>query len=189
MGLTQMLLSSPSNASKAFVKHLISAAAWIACSCTVVFASAVKVTDRNALSEPCSIVSSEEAQFVLGLTIKPRSHHRWVSDTEVRTACDFVAEVAQPVVLRVIKMEFANEFLARDYLTPADEPHQSDRRATADAYSYRVGKGGQAVGRKANVVIVLVIFPARGSDRTSSQVSDGQFKRLLELRQQVLSRL
>jgi len=74
--IDQMLRTGSSKPSKAFARHVAYALAWILCYCTFAFASAVKPTDPNALAEPCSIVSLEEAQFVLGLPTTPRWHHR-----------------------------------------------------------------------------------------------------------------
>jgi len=112
-----------------------------------------------------------------------------VTATQVRTACDFIEDVAQPAILRAIKIEFPNEALAREYLTPPDEPHQAGHGERNDDYSFRIGAGGEVSARKSNVVFVLALFPPRGSGSHSSEKSDAQFKRLLELRQRVLSRL
>jgi hypothetical protein len=67
--------------------------------------------------------------------------------------------------------------------------HQAKGGATDDGHGWHKGMFAEVFGRKANVVVSLSVFPGRDSDRTSTQASEAQFKRLLALRLQILSRL
>lgn len=175
-------------ASVSLVKQFV-IATWIVFFLVIASVGTAQVADRNAVEGPCGIANLEEAQVVLGVPTKPRWHHRWTSKTDVRTACDFMTEADPPTILRVIKIEFANESLAREYLMPLPHEPPLPQGTADDDRSWYEGMYAEVAGRKANVVVSLTVFPPPRSDRTTGQASEAQFKRLLHLKQQMLSRM
>lgn len=175
-------------ASVSLFKQVVTAT-WIVFFLVIASVGTAQVADRNAVSGPCGIADLEEAQVVLGVPTKPRWHHRWTSKTEVRNACDFMTEADPSTVLRIIKIEFANESLAREYLMSLANEPPSPQGTADDIRGWYRGMSAEVTGRKANVVVSLSVFSAHRSDAADSQASEAQFKRLLRPRQLMLSRM